>query len=228
VLIARFLSMTLFLVGLTACGGGGGASDPVTSSNSFDIRAGSARLVANGATTTLAVSGACSGTYSQIISPVTTRTTFNGSAALSGDFAFTANYSNCTPATSSGTTTVYYDTNFVQIGYDSGSGGYGIWSAIEPLPTAAKVGDVGFVGIINKYRNSTKSTYTGKQEISYVIEPDTDTTAVANLIYTTYNTSNALTSTEQVRYRVAADGSLSLISKDIQNATGSNSRFIMN
>lgn len=226
-LIARFLSIT-FLVGLTACGGGGGASGPVTSSNSFDIRAGSARLIANGATTTLTISGTCSGTFLQTNGAATTRTTFEGSSALSGDFVFTANYSNCAPATSSGTTTLYYDTNFVQIGYDSGSGGYGIWSATELLPTAAKVGDVGIVGIINKYRNSTKSTYTGKQEISYVIEPDTDTTAIANLIYKTYNTSNALTSTEQDRYRVAADGSLSLISKDIQNATGSNSRFIMN
>jgi hypothetical protein len=61
-----------------------------------------------------------------------------------------------------------------------------------------------------------------------VIEADTATTAIANLISKKYNASNVLTSTEQDRYRIAADGSLTLISIDIQYANGSTTHLFMN
>jgi len=222
-LLALVMSVTL-----TACGGGGGASGPVSSTNTFDIRAGYTRLSTSGFSKTLTVSGTCSGSFSLVSGPATTSTTFESATAFSGSSVATLNLSNCTPASNVTTTTRYFDTNYAPIGYSTVGGDYGVWSATPLLPTAAKVGDVAVVGTILEYTNSSKSTYAGKQENSYVIEADTATTAIANLISKTYNASNVLTSTEQDRYRVSADGSLTLISIDIQNANGSSTRLIMN
>lgn len=217
---------------MTACGGGGGgggsSSGPVTSANTFDIRAGYTRLSASGFTKTLTISGTCSGSFSLTNGPATTATTFEGVAALSGSSVVSVNFSNCTPASNVATETRFFDTNYAPLGYAIVGSDYGVWSTTPTLSTAAKVGDVAVVGTINKYTNSTKSTSAGKQENSYVIEADTATTAIANLISKTYNASNILTSTEQDRYRVAADGSLTLISIDIQYANGSTTHLVMN
>lgn len=218
-------------VALTACGGGGGgggASGPVSSTNTFDIRSGLARLVANGSSNTLTVSGTCAGTFVLTSGPASTNAVFEGSAALSRSSVASLTVSNCTPASNVGTTTGYYDSNYAPLGYATVGGDYGVWSATPTLPTAAKVGDVAVLGTINKYTNSTKSTSAGKQENSYVIEADTSTTAIANVISKTYNASNTLTLTEQDRYRVAADGSLTLTSIDIQYANGSTTHLVMN
>lgn len=107
-------------------------------------------------------------------------------------------------------------------------GNYGVWASPAVLPTTAKVGDVAIVGTINEFSNSSKTTSTGRQEISYVIEADTATTAIANVISKSYNSTDTLTSTEQDRYRVAADGTLTLISMDIQYSNGSNTHLLMN
>jgi hypothetical protein len=226
-----FFSICVLLL-VAACGGGGGggggASGPVSSVNTFDIRAGHARLAASGFSTSLTVSGTCSGTFVLTSGPATTNTVFEGAAALSRSSVASLTVANCTPASSVGTTTSYFDSNYIPLGFAIVGGDYGVWSAAPTLPTAAKVGDVAVVGTINKYTNNTKSTYAGKQENSYVIEADTATTAIANLISKTYNASNVLTSTEQDRYRVAADGSLTLISIDIQYANGSTTHLVMN
>lgn len=216
---------------LTACGGGGGgggASGPVASTNTFDIRAGHARLTANGFTATLAVSGTCSGTFSLTSGPATTNTVFEGAAALSRSSVGTLNVSNCNPASNVGTTTSYFDSNYVPLGYSIVGGNYAVWVSPPSLPVAARVGDVAVAGTVNKYTNSTKSTSAGTEENSYVIEADTATTAIANLISKNYNAAHTLTSTEQDRYRVAADGSLTLISIDIQYANGSTTHLVMN
>lgn len=226
----NFLALVMS-VALTACGGGGGggaASGPVTSTNTFDIRAGHARLAASGFSKTLTISGTCAGTFVLTSGPATTNTVFEGAAALSRSSVASLTVSNCTPASSVGTTTSYFDSNYIPLGFAIVGGNYGVWSATPTLPTAAKVGDVAVVGTINKYTDNTKSTSAGKQENSYVIEADTSTTAIANLISKTYNASNILTSTEQDRYRVAADGSLTLTSIDIQYANGSTTHLVMN
>jgi hypothetical protein len=227
-LMALF-SITLAIT-LTACGGGGGggsSSGPVTSANTFDISSGYTRLSASGFSKALTVSGTCSGSFSLTSGPATNSTTFEGAAAFSGNSVATLNLSNCTPASNVSTTTRYFDANYAPIGYSIVGGDYGVWAATPTLPVAAKVGDVAVVGTINKFTNSSRSTPAGKKENSYVIEADTSTTAIANLISKTYNASNILTSTEQDRYRVAADGSLTLISIDIQYANGSTTHLVM-
>ena len=229
----RLINVFLLTLTLTiaACGGGGDSSGPkapIASTNSFDISAGYKRISQSGFTKNLNVSGTCTGSFSLTNAPATTPTTFESAAAFSGNSVSSLTLSNCTPASNVATSTRYFDSTYAPLGYSSFGGNYGVWANPAVLPTSAKVGDVAIVGIINLFSNSSKSFITGRQEISYVIEADTATTAIANLISKHYNASNTLTGTEQDRYRVAADGSLTLISMDIQNANGSTTHLLMN
>ena len=216
---------------LSACGGGGGgggASGPVTSTNTFDVRAGWSRLIANGFSKTFVISGTCSGTDSLTVGPANTSTTFEGGPALSSNYVDNTTFTNCTPASSIGTATNYYDSNHIPLGSSILGGKYEVWTTAPTIPVTARVGDVGIFGTLNKYNDSTKAVSAGRQDNSYVIEADTATSAIANFISKNYNTSNVLTSTEQDRYRIAADGSMTLISIDIQYANGSTTHLVMN
>lgn len=137
----------------------------------------------------------------------------------------TSTLTNCTPASSSNTTVNYYDSNLIPVGRSSASE-YAVFTAAPVLPTSAKVGDAIIVGSILTYTNSSKTTSTGREDVSAVIEADTATTAILNFVVKTYDGSSVLTSTEQDRYRLAADGTLTFISFDVQYATGSRSRLI--
>jgi len=64
-----------------------------------------------------------------------------------------------------------------------------------------------------------------RDDTSYVIEADTATTVILNLITKTFNSSGNVTLTEQDRYRVAADGSLTFISFDLQRSGTSTLRL---
>lgn len=61
---------------------------------------------------------------------------------------------------------------------------------------------------------------------SYVVETDTATSAIVNLIAKNYNAAGTLTATEQTRYRIASTGALTPTSTDIQAANGSTNRFV--
>lgn len=226
--LLKSLLLTLTLT-ISACGGGGGstASAPVASTNTFNIRSGYTKLSINGFTKTLTISGMCTGTLTITDAPATTSTTFENQIAFSGSSVISTTLNGCTLASSIRTETRYFDSNYVPLGY-SVVGNYGVWASPAVLPTTAKVGDVAIVGTINEFSNSSKTTSTGRQEISYVIEADTATTAIANVISKSYNSTDTLTSTEQDRYRVAADGTLTLISMDIQYSNGSNTHLLMN
>jgi hypothetical protein len=99
-------------------------------------------------------------------------------------------------------------------------GNYASYTTPPSLPSTAKVGDVFVVGTLNEYTNSTKTTSTGRDDTTLVMEADTPTTAIANLITNSYNASGTLTSTSQARYTVAADGLLRPISVDILYSNG--------
>ena len=95
-----------------------------------------------------------------------------------------------------------------------------MWAAAPNIPTSVHVGDTGVAGTINEFTDSTKTTSAGTEANSYVIEADTATTAIANLISSGRDSFNVLQFTEQDRYRIAANGNLTLISIDIQYASG--------
>ena len=213
------LTVTALLAACGGGGGGGGPTGPVVSTNAFNIDAGLKNLVANGQITNLKVSGDCSGTASLSRGPANTGATFEGVLGFSATDVITINLSNCIPASSTDTTTSYYDINYVPLGFSVFGGDYGVWASTPNIPVSVHVGDTGVAGTINLFADSTKTISTGTENNSYVVEADTATTAIVNLISQNFDNSNVLQSTEQDRYRIAANGSLTLISVDIQIAT---------
>ena len=72
-----------------------------------------------------------------------------------------------------------------------------------------------------------RSSHNGHDDISYVIEPDTANTAIVNVIDRSYDLSGTLTSTEQDRSRIKADGTLIPVSADLQAANGSMTHLVL-
>jgi len=88
------------------------------------------------------------------------------------------------------------------------------------------VGGTAVLGTETLYTDSTKSTPNGRVDLSYVVEADTATTAIINLISKNYNASGTLTATEQNRYRINATGTLTPTVFDIQYSNGSTTHLI--
>ena len=217
---------------LSGCGGGGGgtgtATGPITSTLSFPLKSAQSALVASGFNKNFTISGTSSGSASLTRSAAAGGATFEGvSGRLSAVSTVTLTFTNCTPASSAGSITGYWDTNYTPLGSNVVSGDYSVYLTPPTIPTSVTVGNTGIAGTLTSYTNSTKTVSAGHTDLSYVTEPDTASTAIVNLIGKTYNASNVLTSTSQDRYRIAATGALTLVSSDIQYSNGSTTHLIL-
>jgi hypothetical protein len=213
------LSTTIILV---ACGGGGSdAGAPVTVTTNFPLLAGYKALTAAGATNNYAVSGTCNGSATVVDSPAIPAS-FEGVSGYSSTSTLTVSLTNCTPASSTATSTTYYGAEYVLLGTSDASGDYAtVVTVPPPLPASIKVGDAAPYATVTVYTDATKATVTGTRVFSYVVEADTASTAIVNLIAKDYDTANNLLFTQQSRYRIAADGKLTSISIDAQASTTS-------
>jgi hypothetical protein len=215
---------------LAACGGGGGGGGGgttavIASALTFDVRAGLRSLNVSGQNATFSVSASngCSGSGSYNVSPTSTSTTFEGQPALSSTAVLIINYTNCTPATISSTTVGYSDTNYVPLGASGEK--YLVYTGTFNTPNTARVGDVGIVANALRYTNSSKTTQDGSAQISYVVEADTETTALITVITKGYDRFNTLETTQLTKYRITSANALSLVSLTIQYANGVNIVF---
>jgi hypothetical protein len=207
---------------LTACGGGGSApaTGPVSSSQSFPLKSAYSALIANGYTKSYDVSGSCKGFASETTAAPTTGQTFNGVPALSTALTLTINLTTCPSVTA--TVNAYYDSNFTPLGFSSVNGSSSAYSVYLPplnIPAMVMVGNTGTIGTATNFTDSSKVALTGQTVFSYAVEPDTASSAIVNLIFTTRDTAGNLTSTEQDRYRISATGALSPVSKDTLTPT---------
>lgn len=210
---------------LVGCGGGGGgqASSPTT----FAFQAGYRQMVSTGGAHSLAVSGDCAGSAVISASP-TAAATFEAVDGFAADSAQTISLSGCSPTSISGSATAYYDSNFLPLGADSAGIEYSKISApANPLPTSVQVGDTATYARLTVYTDSSKATTTGSRELSYVIEAGSDSTAIANLVTKSFDASDRLLFTQQTRYRMATDGTLTLLSIDLQFSTTSTLHLLM-
>lgn len=223
VVAAAAIVASAFLYG---CGGGGDAGSTVTPVTSFPLQTGYKARVSSGATDSFSISGTCAGSATFTTSPATAAT-FEGVVGYSATTTSTVNFTNCTPATAAVTSTGYYDSNYTPLGSSTPGVEYAKFLTAPPaLPASVKVGDTAVFATLTVYSDSTKATVTGQRLLSYVIEADTATTAVANLITKAYNTSSQLLFTQQLRYRIAADGTLTVISIDVQYSTTSTNHLV--
>jgi hypothetical protein len=89
------------------------------------------------------------------------------------------------------------------------------------------VGHTGTIGTETLYTNSSKTVGNGIIVSSYVVEPDTATTAIINLIARSYNVGGTLIGTEQSRFRIDVAGALTPVSTDIQYAYTSSAHLVL-
>lgn len=199
----------------------GAGSSPSTSAASFALAAGYQARVASGANDAFNVSGSCDGTAT-IVAAAAIPASFEGVAGFSAAQVSTILFSNCTPPSSLSMGTTYFNADGVPIGLNIVGGEYAKpASAAADFPVMVKVGDSAVLSTQTSYTDSTQSVVSGRRTIGFVIEADTGTTAIANLITRSYNTSEQLLATQQSRFRVAENGSLTLLSIDVQFSTTS-------
>lgn len=237
----KILAVVLSSITLVACGGGGSGggtaapSGPVTSTLSFPVRSGlnaltasgqTVNLTANGTAATQLTDGLCTGTLHGSKAPATGGATFEAAPALSAVSVSTLTFSNCTPATATSTATNYYDSNYLPMGDSIQGGNYGVFLIPPTVPNAVTVGTPGTIGTETLYTSSTKLVGAGRKDISFVVEPDTATTAIFNLVTKQYNASSQLLYTEQARYRMTSTGALTATTLDIQYATTSTNHLV--
>ena len=218
---------------LAACGGGGGGGTPAAATTSasplsFPLKSAYATLVASGYSKSYSISGTCSGTATETVGPAVGGASFEGSAGvLAASHTQTVNFTNCTPASSAVTGTGYWDSNYNPLGTLVVGSLYRVYPTPISIPASVTVGSTGTLGTGFNYANSSKGTPTGQIVISYVIEPDTASSAIVNLIGRTFDTQGRLTSTEQDRYRITATGAATPVSIDIQYALTSTTHLFL-
>lgn len=95
------------------------------------------------------------------------------------------------------------------------------------LPASVKAGDTGLLGTETVYTDSSKAVLAGKVDFSYVVASDTATTAMVTLILISYNASNQPLLTQQAKYRISGDGTLTIVSNDLQFSTTSTTHLLL-
>ncbi|MBC7954796.1 MAG: hypothetical protein H7Y33_02850 [Cytophagales bacterium] len=215
--LAPFLTLVSLLLALPGCGGGGGDSTPAAppAAPTFPLQAGHRALLASASTDNFIISGWCEGTAA-ITNAAATSATFEGVAGFQVLTSGTITLAACDAAgTYSGQITRYFDANYSPIGSVDPEGEFrSSPSAPAALPTSVKVGDTAEYAVLTEYADSTKATITGRARLSYLVEPDSATTARLILIEDSYSPSNQHLFRDRATYRIARNGTLTLISTD--------------
>ena len=218
--------LVAFTVTLSACGGGEGDSGAGPAVTSFALRAGYQARIAAGASENFTVSGTCAGT-ANFTTSAATPATFEGVAGYSAGQTATLNVTNCTPATNAVTGTSYYDSSYSPLGSAIPGVEYAKFlTPPPPLPASVTVGDTAVYATLTVYSDSTKTTVTGQRELSYVVTADSSTTAFVTLIAKGYNASSQLLFTQQSKFRIAGDGTLTTVFIDVQYSTTSTTHLL--
>lgn len=212
---------------IAGCGGGGGDSgSSATTTTNYPLQAGYKARISAGANDNFSITGTCAGTAT-ITTSSSSASTFETIAGFSAAQTITINLTNCVPATNAVSGTSYFDTNYTPLGSSVPGTEYVKFATLPPaIPASVKVGDTAVYATFNTYTDSAKATATGQRLLSYVIEADTSNTVIANLITKGYNSATQLLFTQQSRYRVAADGTLTIISIDVQYSTTSTNHIL--
>jgi hypothetical protein len=220
-----------FVALLTACGGGGGggttapAAAAVASTQTFQIQTAIVNLFTSTSTLPFSVSGTVNG------ATVTgTGTVTNGSVSGATFRAITGFQKSSTVSmnlTANGTTVPvtstsisYVDTNYVPLG-SSGSE-YEVVTGAVTIPTTALVNDTGTAYTANRYTSSSMNALLGTDTVTYVVLPDTATTAFLKVTHTLKNTGGTMTSQSTVTLKIAPAGAITRISEtgiDVVNNT---------
>jgi len=222
--IAAFL-----VILVSACGGGHDAAAP--SSANFDLQAGIAKMVTNGLSANVSLSGSVS--VNGVSTPFTGVGTFNRAPAVSATFNGTAAASQMTTVagtvTAAGQTTpystsvtdYYASSDSAFLGEVSGSE-YDVAQAPFSFPTMVVGGSSGILGTLSRYTDSTMSVSLGTAQVSYSVMAPVDPGSPIGVALTTkiYDTQNTLTETDVTNYTMTSSNVISLSGASAQNQSG--------
>lgn len=200
---------------LVGCGGGGGGGGggTVTSTETFQL----ATALTNYVTSTASYRGTISGTALgaavtgtvQVTQGALGTATFEGRSVNSKVTSITgtvvANGAN-TPVTES--STMYFDSTYTPLGRTGKNDYEVVVAGSVTIPMTVKVNDTGALYTLNRYATSAKITRMGTTQVTYVIEPDTASTAILKLIETEKDTSNKTKSIETVSFQLTPSGGI--------------------
>lgn len=219
--IKSLIAISTFMA-LTACGGGG-SSTPSTSTDTYQLRTAyvnymtdtrSSPFTASGTVQGVNVTG--SGSFTQ---GALTNTTFENQAALQKVSTVTASLNangQTLPLSTSSTT--YVDSNYNPLGASDTD--YEVVSGSVTIPSTAQVNDTGVWYSSTRYATSTKATRRGTASVSYVLEPDTASSALLKLIRIEKDTTGTTTSTSTLSFRMTPEGGLTRLSESTLTSTG--------
>jgi hypothetical protein len=217
--LARTLGLTLILA-ISACGGGGGGSPtstgPVASTETFQLRTAYVNYVTETRSLPFTVTGTTSG-YSVTGSGTATQgsltsATFESQAAQQKTTTVTGSITaNGTNVPLSSSSTTYVDSNYNPLG--SNDTDYTVVNSGASIPATARVNDTGTWYSTIRYASSTKATQRGTGTVSYVLEPDTASTALLKIILVERDNSSNETYRSAVTFRMTPAGALTRISE---------------
>jgi hypothetical protein len=202
-------------------GAQGGAFAPI---RAFPLRSAFETLVEDGYSFSLsatgdgsvAADGDCTGTLDVTQGPASTTANFEEQEALSATEVEKFTFTICPLPSGDVKTINYYTTTFSPLGYEVIGDEYAVYTTGPVLPDTVKVGDRAAIGTLTLYADSTKAEKVGRIDVSFVVEPDTADTAIINLIYQQFDAASILEATEQQRWQITGDGSLTIVSVDVQ------------
>ncbi|CAN1489547.1 hypothetical protein MCEMAEM4_00163 [Burkholderiaceae bacterium] len=214
--IVKFLALLSSLV-LVACGGGGGggSNGPVTSTETFQVKAAYVNYLNKTGSFPFTLSGTSSGvnvTGSGTLTLSTpTNSSFESAPVLQKNTATTFTIiANGVSANDGSASSSYVDSNYQPKG--SSGTDYAVVTSNIAIPVTGRVGDSGTWSTENRYANSTKTSLLGTTTTSYVLEADTATTALLKIISEEKNNLGTTTFTSIETYRITASGALTVVS----------------
>ncbi len=204
---------------IAACGGdggSGGAPVPVTSTDIFQVKTAYVNYFNDSRSLPFTISGTISG-FSVSGSGTLTQSgvtagNFEGSPVLQKVSTVTASVLvNGTPLNTAESATAYVDSNYVPKG--SSNGEYRVIGNAINIPYTAKVNDTGVWYSENIYLASDKASFLGTSVTSFVMMPDTASTAILKIIQTDKDTFGNVTTISTIIFRMTPAGELTRLSE---------------
>ena len=223
--LCRAISLTTLVI-LGGCGGGGGGTSvPVASTSTFNLQAAYKSYYATSASYKFNITGtyganSISGSGSAVVGTVSSGT-FEGQSALQQTTTVTGSFiANNQTIPLAASSISWVDTNYMPRGTSGGSE-YIVVDGSASIPTAAKINDTGSVFTAKRYTTSAKTTLLGTRTVTYVVEADSDTTALVTLINVDKNNAGTMTSTATSQYRITTANTFTKIKETlVDNVNG--------
>jgi hypothetical protein len=196
-----------------------------TAGPSYDLATAFKNQLLQGFSKTFNVTGDCKGTWSGTDTPAM-KTTWQGQSVYAVGTTNIFNVPNCSLGVSGTHSSItYYDMNFIEVAKFDSDGTYSEFVK-TPRPASVKVGDSGTLGTWYHWSNNSKSQSWGTDVHTFVVEADTASTALLNVIDRTYTNINLLDITSQIRFKLNSNDTLEWYSVTIDFANNKGHLFL--